>query len=226
MFSLLKSVTGGTKQSLKLSMKEKDFRLVHGWIRAKSKDVNVNIPFEVIELFVIWYHIQLYFIKISNGQVLNDDKTIINQTGSCVAASAWGSVLMSSMDEKVYEYTIKLLPGSESRVAIGIDEDGYKRLNSWFVQQNESIHYAFECWNGCKDSKEEHSASYGEEVEVRSEGSIIRMKYDVGKRTLSFIVDGKDYGVAFNNVQKGENIKYRLAVYLYGYESVELLGIK
>ena len=72
--------------------------------------MNITIPSEVIELFLTWYHNPLYFIKISDGQELNDDKTIIKQVSN--AETAWGSILMSSTDNLIYEYRIRILPGS------------------------------------------------------------------------------------------------------------------
>ena len=195
--------------------------LIHGYIRKLLETLNINIPDELIELFVVWYHNPLYFIKISDGQTLNEDQTIIKNHFD--AESAWTSILMSSMDNMVYEYTVKV-SSDVGVVAIGIDENGYKRLNSWFVQQTDSIHYAFEGWNGNKDSKHDGKEPYGKALSDQP-GRIIKMIYNVGKTSLSFIVDGEDYGIAFDNIESREDLNYPLAVYMAGAGTVELLGV-
>ena len=110
-----------------------------------------------------------------------------------------------------------------------LDEDGYWRYNTWFVQQKASIHYAFQCWDGRKDSKKiwnkkYSTMEYGERVQMKDEGAIVKMKYDVWEGRISFIANNKDQGIAFDDVESGNNIKYRLAIYMVG-ESVELLGV-
>ena len=215
-----------SKEAGRLGMKERDSVLVHGYIREQFQILNMNIPKEVIELFVKWYHNPLYFVKISQGQeLLHDDQTIIKQISD--NETAWGSILMSSTGQMIYEYTIKTLADTEyacNGFAIGIDEDGYECINSWFVQQKRSIHYAMQCWDGCKDCKGATFMDYAPNRSVKS-GTIIRMIYNSGKRTLSFVVDDKNHGVAFDSVAAREDLNYRLAIYLNRGASVELLGI-
>ena len=207
---------------VKLSKKQRDSVLIHGYIRSQLETLNLSIPAQVIELFVEWYHIQLYFIKISRNQELNGDKTIVKQRTS--AESAWASILMPSMDDMIYEYTVKITAPSRD-VAIGIDENGYKRINSYFVEQMDSIHYALECWSGEKDSEKKGREEYGPRVGKTMNGVIIKMTYNAGATSLSFIVDGKDYGVAYDNVEQNENLNYRLAIYMNNTATVELLRV-
>ena len=88
-------------------MKKRDSVLVHGYVREQFEIFNIDIPEEVIELFVAWYHNPSYFIKKSVGQeFLNDDQTKIKQESA--DESAWGSILMPSIDDIIYEYTIKV----------------------------------------------------------------------------------------------------------------------
>ena len=178
------------------SMKKRDILLVYGYIRDEMKSININIPKAVIDLFVTWYHNPLYIIKTANGVDLNDDTTIATQRSGYT--TSYGSILMSSMDNMIYEYVIKIINHSGG-VAIGIEQDGYKRLNSWFIQQSQTIHYGVQFWDGMKSSNINNLEDYAKRISEKK-GAIIKMRYDVKKQTLSFIIDDKDYGIAFNNV--------------------------
>ena len=45
------------------------------------------------------------------------------------------------------------------------------------------------------------------------EGDIIEMELDLNNLTIKYIINGKDYGIAFNNI---ENCNYRAAVTIDG----------
>ena len=82
-----------------------------------------------------------------------------------------------------------------------------------------------QCWNGKKDSKDKWATTYSQDFDRVKSGTIIKMIYNVGKGSVSFIVDGKNHGIAFDNVDKREDLNYRLAIYMNTGASVELLGV-
>ena len=204
--------------------KESDDLLVYGFIRKED----IDIPTEIIALCFLWYHIELFIFKSSSHISLNEDKTLITQQqtekGERALNSCYGSIIMPSINNPlIYEYTIKVSP-TKNQVGIGIDDSECKCIDTYFIGSRDTFNYGLQCWNGHKSSKEDMwGVPYGNACDHAKE-IIVVMIYNAKDATLSFSVNGKDYGIAYDNVHKAKGLNYRLALYQNGGSTIELLG--
>ena len=211
---------------------DRDQKLVDGYVRLICNEI--NIPKEILTLIFIWCHLELFIFKMGDRFQLNEEKTIITRNddkklhsstiinyGSC-----YGSISMPSMNNKlIYEYRIKVLKLNDEHVGIGIYDAICKHINTYFIEQTATSNYGLQCWNGTKAS---HNAAW-EKAEIyaapcKDKDTDITMIYNAYKSTLSFSIDGKDYGIAYDNIDKREELDYRLTIYLACDASVELTG--
>ena len=179
----------------------------------------------------MWYYIELFIFKSGSCSKLNEDKTIISRKDVTendheyfgTVHSCYGSVTMPSLDNKlIYEYSIKIL-NSDGHIAIGIDDASCRHCDTYFVGQKDTPNYGCQCWNGTKSSTKD---TFGDDYAERcaTNGAIIKMIYNSFDSTLSFIITGVDYGIAYD-VVKQEGLEYRLAIYLSRNASVQLMGL-
>ena len=207
--------------------KLKDELLVYGYIR---KHQLREIPIEIIELCLKWYHNTL-FIEIFNStraEIMNDEKTIIRyfnkDNNKNLISSCYGSVLMPSFDNTtIYEYTIKVLEKSE--FGVGFVNALFNKTDTWFY--NGSYHefdYLVCCsWGDLYALNKDHR-NWDNDGKFDHVPLIIKMTYDASNGTVSFVINGKDYGVVYK-LSKDEGCSYRLAIYLKNGAMMELVGV-
>eukprot|EP01084_Bolivina_argentea_P026103 48492_1 len=208
---------------------EEDELLVTGYIRKESMNLNIGMASDIIGVCLLFYHIEIYWIEVSQDtRIINDEQTIIEQI--CRYGSSYGSVLMpSTNNDKIYEYSVVLKTDCHS-LTIGIAEDISinKYLNTWFWGKEDTKNYAFACWDNKIHSWETgcyNGFEYGCKCEKK--GDIVTVIYDSKLGTLSFTVNGKQFGNAFDNIYKQEYLCYRIAVDLAGSgDSIELVSLK
>ena len=173
----------------------------------------------------MWYYLEIYISTVGGRSKLNDDKTVITRHDdhSTNFDTCRGSIIMPSINnDLIYEYTIKLLKVSvNDQVAIGIDDVGGIN-NGCFIGAYNSNNYGYQCWNARKSCRGDYAGTHYGQAET--DGAIVTMIYNSYKATLSFIVDGRDYGIAYEKGRKGKEIDYRLAIYFYAEASVQLIG--
>eukprot|EP01084_Bolivina_argentea_P193993 332803_1 len=88
--------------------------------------------------------------------------------------------------------------------------------NSLFSQKRKSINYCFRTC-GKKKAKNGKWEKYTESS--INFGAIIGIKLDLKNKTISFYHNDKNIGIAFENIECGYNINYRLAVSIFYEES-------
>ena len=203
-----------------MANRDKNERLVDGYVREQK----LEIPLEIISLIFLWYHLELYIFKIGKHQELNKEKTTVTQNSdSYVIGTCYGSVSMPSTDyELIYEYTVRILQ-TNGGVAIGIDDAKCYHIDSWFIGSRQTRNYGMQCWDGTRCCMGDTFGSAYAKKSFQDKDTDIKMIYNAHESTLSFIIDGTDYGVAYNNIHKQEGLEYRLAIYLARTACVELI---
>ena len=114
------------------------------------------------------------------------------------------SFLINKINEGKYEWEFKIINidnnDDYAELDIGIWKTRFKKkiTNSWFNSGANAYVFSFNqgiLW----DKKEQLNwKKYG--IKVKS-GYTINMILDIDKRTLSFNINDKDYGVAFDNIE-------------------------
>eukprot|EP01084_Bolivina_argentea_P226088 381945_1 len=152
-----------------------------------------------------------YFYKYSNQIVtVNDTKDVCTGCATC-----YGALVIPSMRNGTYEWTFQSNKGGGGcSIAIGIDEHVAKWINTRFCHKTETISYAYYAWgSGAYKVNSNKSEAYGEGLEKNHKISMILDFSSSSKYgTLSFSKDGKDLGIAYQNIKRANNIKYRMAV--------------
>jgi len=142
----------------------------------------------------------------------------------------------------IWEYEIQIMaidPKSNGAVAIGLDGAQCAHQNEWYWDKHRNAAfwdpqaspcYGFKSWNrqifwsekkqstefsyenGGLCNMEMKTTCYGERYDTPD--TVIKMTYDSKAKTLSYAINGVDYGLAFTNIESDYNLMYRLAVYM------------
>ena len=220
---------GNKSEMMSLTKKQLDELLVYGYIR---REFELDIPEDIMDLCVLWYHIASYFLVAGKHCTFNDDYTICeyNNDGSLAgdqANSCYGSVLMASMSDIdfEYKYRVKILQFG-SIIGIGIDDGNCKHIDANYTldkRGGELKHYSYLSNTGLyKWGDNNKCTRYG--VEYR-ENDVITMIYNPYKHTLEFKKNGQSQGL-IENIYGDEELSYRLCIYMgwnRGQQRVQLI---
>ena len=191
-----------------------------GYIRAYEKVNNTIIPKGIVLMVILFYGNDTDKWDpqcISNGMILSNlDRTITKTSGSFES-----SYCAKIIESGIFKWKFKI----EHRygpIIVGIwkdkDDSSSPPLNTLFTKKNFGCGgYGFCSWTGAFLIEEDSKGgimgkTYGV---ILNKGAIIEMILDLEQLTLSYIIDGKDYGKAFDV----EKCKYRAAVCMYNKEN-------
>eukprot|EP01084_Bolivina_argentea_P223726 378482_1 len=212
---------------------EKTKCLVYGYIRNQQKDLSLDhnnnpfytIPELVIYKCVLYYYITDYFeiggITGTIYSVKNYNDTISHCTNR--HCNFYGYVSIVSTSKAIHRWKFKINEQHTiNNICIGIEE--YKQNDKehnnrklekdyYFCLTDETINYGYHDNAGVysKGKRKIYGTTYGE-------GTVIEMKLDLHKTTLSFTQNNNDFGVAYDNIQQQEGLVYKMAV-LIAYSS-------
>ena len=200
---------------------ERDSLIVSGYIHCQKKE----IPTEIILLCLKWYHLTVFFEFYEESRVeIMDDETMpsiikykpYDLDNECLQySSCYGSVVMPSMGSEIYEYHVRF--DKFAGVAIGICDAEFTNTDTFFYNGSASASYALWCWSGnmfCSGGGNSGSKSYAGALIDDPKMNDMVITYDPSNATLSYKINGKDYGVACNPFKSSE-ISYRLAMHVH-----------
>ena len=122
------------------------------------------------------------------------------------AALCYGSWVISSTDDGIYQWTFKIL-NQKVRMAIGIDTT-YKRMDGGWFGDDRSKSYSL--WsNGTVDGWDGESKKTNLKFGTND---IIIMSLDLKSQTLSYKINEGDKHVLFKNIKIWDDINYCMAV--------------
>ena len=111
------------------------------------------------------------------------------------------------MSNIIATWEIKIIAMIEESMYIGISS--HQDIEDGFVF-NKEPNYGYR--PNASIMSGHNGGRYGKGAEVND---IIKIEYNAGKQTLTYYKNNKSMGVAYRNIVKGKNIKYKLAVYMY-----------
>ena len=186
--------------------------LVAGYINEHMNQYELQIPDDIIGIcFLFW------FIKVCDEWDREHLPGAVKIDGQTVKATSWGDQCVygcHSIDKGSHQWTLQLTRKTTGKwFCIGIIEDKPEILKEF---QN-SVNFILE--HGCllhSDGKfYRGSITYGEsymgQTRFEEEDTRIAMALDMDNHTLSFNIDGIDYGVATNKLDKD---RYRMVITL------------
>ena len=196
-------------------------KLIYGYIREYQHKFKLssNIPSSIVDICVfMFYRIYQYeyFEKCGKDLKISGNKsdTISKQRYAWNYDNiAYGAKWINSNDSNVIRWTIKCIKQGQFKngviigiVAYEIDIDQDPRWNengvpSYFLM--DGVFYA--------NTKpiNERQIKYG------VQDSVLTMQLDLKSATLSYNIDGESYDFEINNIKKGDDIKYKLAISMW-----------
>ena len=193
-------------------IKPKRKRTVYGYIREQYKQ---DVPDEVILTCLLFYgnESDKWDTSIANHVTFDEEEGIVTQCGP--GSHATSAFLTQEVDSGVHSWKFKVLKCVDNEFTtmhIGIwdtsKNDGKPPSDCAFNYVNAKRQgYSFATTSG---KKRIDASNYMAWAETCYDGAIVDMKVDFDELSISYMVNGKDYGKAYD-IEAG---KYRAAVYL------------
>ena len=201
-----------------------DEYLVHGFIRNNHD----QIPLDIMNLCLSWYHIKVSWEKCGRAGKLNDTKmTFIKELFGIV--TCYASVIMPSISKINidYEFRVKIIGREDEDIdlCIGIDDAKCENINQDAAGSSITKNYAYYCegqqFNYKTGANLRDGLPFGKKY---GNNDIITICYNPFKSVLSFAKNDTE-AVVIEDVYGDENTQYRLFVTMYAgtSASVQLL---
>jgi len=151
----------------------------------------------------------LQFFNNSLYTVTNNNR--VKQIAAYKPSTIYGNVLITNDKQAKYSWTFKIhKQKKKDSICFGISST--YNINHNFWEDKSSSNYSI-CNDGKKGFKGAESKNWTKYCDKIKQGSTVQMILDCKLRQISFIINGKDYGVAFTDIDWGYDIKYRMAVW-------------
>ena len=172
-----------------------------------------------------------YFADINQDVMsLSDDKMIIKCKKYGWNNSSFGNIIIPSSDcmNNIYKWKIKLIDtntASQSQnCLVGITSGKHVKLP--FVLDDTATFYGYNAYNGEKlvnaESNKFDSENYGDKAGTDDIVGIV-----LSENKLSLSVNGKDQGIAFQEIKTDKDLDYRFVVSFCGTKlSVKLVSFE
>ena len=196
-----------------------------GYLRSLGKNKNKAdhiIPDLVLHICLLFYYQREHFSLIIEGDLgissnfeLSDDKKTISLLDECWG-TAYGYILIDSLSEIVCKWNVKL---QKNKLHKGSDFTKYIYLGISGDEATESDNFIHIGW---KDKLQRtfvcqgQGSRFGSEKCIRfdkptwNDGDVSGIKLDLQQRYIEYFVNDKSFGIVFQDIPTGEDIKYRL----------------
>ena len=210
--------------------------LVSGYIREENSNHTSDIPLDIIDLCVLWYHIESFLMKAGDYCTINDAGNSVeykNDNEEMRPNSCYGSMEMPSVSKSDIAYIFKLKViklGRGDIIGIGIDDAEFKWSNDNFTlagryAKEDKTYHSYGYISNC-GSLYTSMNSYGrtEYGDIYKTGDVITVIYNPFASTLRFDINGKKQK-EIKDVYGKYGVSYRLCIYMgySGNQIVELL---
>ena len=189
---------------------EKD--LIFGHSRQSEKLIKLTpIPMAVSYLCLMYFYEYDYFHECEKEISINDTKNIAKVTGY---RSRWvyGKVIIQTRIPMIYSWTLEGLDATRCLQHITISSKNLISLpGKHEINGLQSNGDTFSCNSSANETIPcDGKLSYSEGF---SEGDTVKMEINTMERHIKYYINGKDYGVAFENVDFNAQ-KFRMALFI------------
>lgn len=164
-----------------------------------------------------------YFrISGDNIAIINDCRTIKKFRSGI--HTAYGKYIVHSVSDDIYQWTLRIdRGGNAGELVIGIASKIMTFLNEPFYQYDEFENYSLNVCNGYIVTQ-----NMFEQYSMKSQSNdVLLMELNMKLCTLSYYINGQFQGLAFDDIEKDEEVSYQLAVSLEGdQDGITLLDFK
>ena len=210
-------------------------RRLESLFRLSSTQLFQNIPATVTYLCISYYEPKEYFDMINNIDIkLSEDKTsikkcrqrpnqsILRKYGYSLDNTSFGKLMIPSTSQFICKWYLKFnnipkrlrlfCPFIIGVASVSESSSTDKAFN--YKHNNYHKFYSYETASIASKILKSHNENdyvrdYGTNFK---ENDIICLKLDLKERQITFSKNDKSFGIAFDNIDIGEDIEYRLAV--------------
>eukprot|EP01084_Bolivina_argentea_P282979 484542_1 len=196
---------------------DKDKLIVFGFVHQNQRLLpRVNsyfvIPELVIYIILFCFHNPEYFTSKNNGVYWNKKENTIGICHDGWISTVYGNIPIHGTQSIIYIWTFKIIEYYK-RICIGIDSSNKTYLKTDFTKRCNKDFYATKgdklcCLAKHRTTKVDTYEGPGWNVEM-----VVKMVLNVKNKTLKYIYDNKDYGIAFSNIDL-ETKTFHLAISL------------
>ena len=222
----------------------KDVHLINGYIREHEEnlfsDKKDNPYYNIAGLInhlclLFWYDLNEFDPNLCSKSIKVSDngKIITSEDGKFT--TCYGKKIISSTQNGTYVWTLQNISKNDDEmlifINIGIDNANCLNINEGFHGSSKRAQYAYfvggviYSWIYGKDSDEEWPSAY----DYKSEIIMKLVINNSGDSYISFKINDAEERIAYNKIETGEDLQYRLAVCIVGPNNpacVELLDFK
>lgn len=215
---------------------------VYGWLRRQEKSLkSSSIPSMISAICILFYRDDEIFEIISNkGIKISENKKSIEAYNN-YKYNNYGMMEIESQRKLIYKWDLKICSGS-ANIIIGLSSRQYSNTDSYHdgCDNWDGIDYLFRTFSGSTGGlslfsvKQNRVITYGGGFvhlfwceyndPFGHDGDLISLHLDLKEGEIGLIINGKDQGIAFTDIIRSEDIKYRLVVSLSKDSSVEILN--
>ena len=212
----------------KLSMKDVDemtTKLVYGYVRCLQRlfeDKMKIIPKEVIDLCIMYHFIAEFFLKAGQRMKIStkdakNDLIMIDSTNSVIGGiwnTSYGNFVvdLNERPNTIYRWTIECNCVYTTIFGLESDEIKFKNIDSYIGGHHFSSRYSLHCPFLASHDENSFDVDMYTSFNLDDTISQIIMELDCNHKTIKYIVNGQDFGVAFKDIDNTH--KYRFVVSL------------
>eukprot|EP01083_Nonionella_stella_P044544 119905_1 len=146
--------------------------------------------------------------------VMNEHKTAKKYRATTVH-SVFGSTCIKANTDDIYRWKFKIVNGGNGLLVIGIVAmsaaiDRNDLVNEPFYKSDAFANYGYNVFNGYTMSQSVYT-KYGAKAKTND---IVQMELNMKQKVLTFYVNDKSQGIAFQHIPKNDAIRYQMAVSL------------
>ena len=192
-----------------------DDLLVWGYLRAIELLCHMTVPNEIYDMIYLYQKVCEYFAECGAGIKILEDKMTINFITRTSNYTAYGVVRIPSyQNNKKYIWNMKvnnIASDGGGLICVGIVDAKQNRLWTQFQTDSCPLYSVeSETESGCL-VKWDKNGSEDTTVTIAN-GDVLHMILDMKEKTVQFMVNGKDEGVIFKDVEQKKDLEYKLAV--------------
>eukprot|EP01084_Bolivina_argentea_P205195 350590_1 len=194
---------------------ESSILVVFGYMRELHKQLKstYKIPSLISWICLKYFYSIDYFEIIGQHTVLTEDKSTITKTHWGWTCTSYGKLIIPSMDNIVIKWFLRLVEAMDGNIIIGI-QSNCTDINQTFIwNKTDDRYYGLYLATGNKHQNEldyrKRSQTYVPNRIRYMAGDIISLELNLVQRTVKFWYNDYDLGIAFANIEKSDDVKYR-----------------
>ena len=181
---------------------------VYGWFRQQEKSLKLrNIPSMITAICILYTHNDEVFEIINKNIKVSGNKKVISGSLGCGWNNHnYGAIIIPSSSQNVYQWNLRINKFLGNVVlSLGISST---------ITPNTGYQFHIDGYYQIHDGGHKYTAkgpwtTYCNKLKVNDK---VTIHLDLTKSEIRFSINDNDQGIAYQNILKGEDIKYRLTV--------------